>query len=60
MNESKLGQKFPVKLFRRLHVSHPQIDVIKATRFHLVILNRIGWPRYQIPMLEAVEAERRG
>ena len=29
-------------------------------RRRAVILNRIGWPRYQIPMLEAVEAERRG
>ena len=29
-------------------------------RSRAVILNRIGWLRYQIPMLEAVEAERRG
>jgi hypothetical protein len=39
VNESKLGQKFSVKLFRRFHVFHPQIDVIKTTRFHVSILN---------------------
>jgi hypothetical protein len=38
VNESKLWQKFSVKLFRRFHVFHPQIDVIKATRFHVPIL----------------------
>ena len=42
VNESKLRQKFSVKLSRRFHVCHPQIDVIKATRFHFVILNRIA------------------
>jgi hypothetical protein len=40
VNESKLWQKFPVELFRRFHVCHPQIDVIEATRFHLPIFNR--------------------
>jgi hypothetical protein len=42
VNESKLWQKFPVKLFRRFHVSHPQIDVIEATRFHVLILNLVA------------------
>ena len=42
MNEPKLRQKFSVELSRRFHVCHPQIDVIKATRFHFVILNRIA------------------
>jgi hypothetical protein len=42
VNESKLWQKFSVKLLRRFHVCHPQIDVIKATRFHFVILNGIA------------------
>jgi hypothetical protein len=42
VNESKVWQKFPVELFRRFHVCHPQIDVIEATRFHFVILNRIA------------------
>jgi hypothetical protein len=42
VNKSKLWQKFPVKLFRRFHVSHPQIDVIKATRFHVSIFNRMA------------------
>jgi hypothetical protein len=41
VNESKLWQKFSVKLFRRFHICHPQINVIKATRFHSEILNRI-------------------
>jgi hypothetical protein len=40
VNKSKLWQKFAVKLFRRFHVCHPQIDVIKATCFHLSIFNR--------------------
>lgn len=43
MNESQLWQKFSVKLFRRFHICHPQIDMIEATRFHFVILNRIAW-----------------
>jgi len=38
-NKSKLGQKFSVERSRHFHVFHPQIDVIKATRFHFVILN---------------------
>ena len=42
MNEPKLRQNFSVELFRRFHVCHPQIDVIKATRFHFVILNRVA------------------
>src|SRR5262249_999139 len=42
MNKSKLWQKFSVKLSRYSHVFHPQVDVIKATRFHFVILNRIA------------------
>jgi hypothetical protein len=42
VNESKLWQKFTVKLFRRFHVSHPQIDVIEATRFHVSIFNRMA------------------
>src|SRR5207248_1809759 len=42
VNESKLWQKFPIKLFRRFNVCHPQIDVIEATRFHVLILNLIG------------------
>jgi len=42
VNESELWQKFAVKLFRRLHVSDTQIDVIEATRFHSVILNLIA------------------
>jgi hypothetical protein len=42
VNESKLWQKFPIELFRRFHVCHPQIDVIEATRFHFVILNVIA------------------
>jgi hypothetical protein len=39
VNESKLWQKFTVKLFCNFHVCHPQIDVIEATRFHVSILN---------------------
>jgi len=35
VNESKLGQNFSVELSRHFHVFHPQIDVIKATRFHV-------------------------
>jgi hypothetical protein len=42
VNESKLRQKFAVKLSRDFHVFHPQIDVIKATRFHSLNLNRVG------------------
>ena len=42
VNESKLRQKFSVKLLRRFHVSYTQIDVIEGTRFHPAILNRIG------------------
>jgi hypothetical protein len=42
VNKSKLWQKFPVKLSRHLHVFHPQIDVIEATRFHVSIFNRMG------------------
>jgi hypothetical protein len=42
VNESKLWQKFSVELSRHFHVLHPQIDVIKATRFHFVILHRIA------------------
>ena len=42
MNEPKLRQKFSVELSRHFHVCHPQIDVIKATRFHFVILNRVA------------------
>jgi hypothetical protein len=34
MSESKLWQKFSVKLFRRLHVRDTQIDVIETPRFH--------------------------
>src|SRR5439155_16091353 len=37
-----LWQKFLVKLFRNFHVCHPQIDMIEATRFHLVILDCIA------------------
>jgi hypothetical protein len=35
VNESKLWQKFSIKLFRRFHVCDTQIDVIEATRFHV-------------------------
>jgi hypothetical protein len=42
VNESKLWQKFSVKLCRRFHVCHTQIDVIETTRFHIPILNRIA------------------
>jgi hypothetical protein len=42
VNESKLRQEFSVKLFRRFHVSHSQIDVIEATRFHVPIFNRMA------------------
>lgn len=41
VNESKLRQKFSVELSRYFHVFHPQIDVIKATRFHFVNLTLI-------------------
>jgi hypothetical protein len=33
-NKSELRQKLSVKLPRYLHAFHPQINVIKATRFH--------------------------
>ena len=42
VNESKLRQKFPVKIFGRFDICHPQIDMIEATRFHSRILNRIA------------------
>jgi site-specific recombinase XerC len=42
VNESKLRQKFSVELSRHFHAFHPQIDVIKATRFHFLILNRMA------------------
>src|SRR5258708_1249837 len=42
VNESKLRQKFSVELSRHFHAFHSQIDVIKATRFHFMILNRIA------------------
>jgi hypothetical protein len=42
VKESKLRQKFSVELSRPFHVFHPQIDVIKATRFHVPILNLIA------------------
>jgi hypothetical protein len=42
VNESKLWQKFSVKFFRHFHVSHSQIDVIEATRFHFVIFDRMA------------------
>jgi hypothetical protein len=42
VNESKLRQKFTVKLPRDFHVFHSQIDAIKATRFHLLIFDRIA------------------
>jgi hypothetical protein len=42
VKESKLRQKFSVELSRHFHVFHPQIDVIKATRFHFMILHRIA------------------
>src|SRR6516165_6733935 len=35
VNKSKLRQEFSVKLFRCVHVFHSQIDMIKATRFHV-------------------------
>src|SRR5262245_53042793 len=38
-NKPKLRKKFSVELYRHLHVSNPQIDVIKKTRLHFVILN---------------------
>jgi hypothetical protein len=42
VNKSKLRQKFSVELSCYLHISHPQIDVIEATRFHFVILTLIA------------------
>src|SRR5204862_4728924 len=42
VNEPKLRQDFCVELFRPFHVCHPQIDVIEATCFHSVTLNRLG------------------
>jgi hypothetical protein len=42
VNESKPWQKFAVKLLRGFHVCHPQIDVIEATRFHVLIFNRMA------------------
>jgi hypothetical protein len=41
VNEAKRRQKFSVELSRHFHAFHPQIDVIKATRFHLMILKCI-------------------
>src|SRR5947199_4909961 len=38
-NKPKLWQKFSVELHRHLHVFYPQVDVIKKTRLHFVILN---------------------
>ena len=40
-NKTKLRQKFSVELSCYFHVFHPQIDVIKATRFHFVNLTLI-------------------
>ena len=42
VNESKLRQKSSVELSRHFHVFHPQIDVIKATRFHIPNFNLIA------------------
>jgi hypothetical protein len=42
VNESKRRQNFSIKLFGCFHVSHPQIDVIEATRFHASIFNRMA------------------
>jgi hypothetical protein len=42
VNESKLRQKFAVKIFGRFDVCHTQIDVIEATRFHVSIFNRMA------------------
>jgi hypothetical protein len=42
VTESELWQKFSVKLYRGFHICHPQIDVIEATRFHLLIFNRLA------------------
>jgi hypothetical protein len=42
VTESKLRQKFAVKIFGRFHVCDTQIDMIEATRFHSKILNRIA------------------
>src|SRR5882724_2097690 len=39
LNKSELGQKFRVKAFCYSHVFYPQIDVIKATRFHFAFAN---------------------
>src|SRR4029077_12132778 len=39
VSKPELRQKFSVELPCYLHVPHPQIDVIKATRLHFVILN---------------------
>src|SRR5436190_5310011 len=41
VNKSELGQKFCIKRSGDFHVFYPQIDVIKATRFHFMILARL-------------------
>jgi hypothetical protein len=42
VNKPELWQEFAVKLFRLFHVCYPQIDMIKATRFHVSIFNLIA------------------
>jgi hypothetical protein len=42
VSKSKLRQQLSVKLSCYFHVCHPQIDMIEATCFHFVILNRIA------------------
>jgi len=42
VNESKLRQKFSVKLCRHSHVFDTQIDVIEAPCFHVSIFNRMA------------------
>jgi hypothetical protein len=42
VNKSELRQKFSIELSCYFHVFHPQINVIKATRFHVVIFNRMA------------------
>src|SRR4029450_9850248 len=37
LNESKLGQKPPIKPSCHFHVFYPQIDMIKVSRFHLFL-----------------------
>src|SRR5436189_3330920 len=39
VNKSELRQKFSVELLCHIHVFHPQINVIVATRLHFLILN---------------------